>query len=385
MRRVGDRLFVTAGSPTALAVLRDGESVARRIEPLGVSGFFVGSGDFSSVGDRLIFQGCDDAHGCELWGSDGTDAGTRLLHDLLPGPTSSDPDLFAETAARLFFVADDGIHSSEPWTLRRDTDQVCVATSEALCLEGGRFQATAFWTDFAGRSGDAAVVPITGDTGAFWFFEDDNLEVVLKVIDGTGTNHHHWVYYGALTNLQYTMTIADAVTGAARRYFNPAARFASSGDIRAFGPDGAHVQGGRAVTQTVAGRALQILDLQTAGPMSASGSCVPSANRFCILEGRFAVEATWRDFAGETGLANASNLTDDTGYLWFFDNSIVEVVLKAVDGSDLNGHFWIYFGALSNVEYTITVTDTVTGLPRVYRNVLGNFASFGDIEAFPAP
>ena len=77
-------------------------------------------------------------------------------------------------------------------------------------------------------------------------------------------------------------------------------------------------------------------------------------------------------------------MTEDTGYLWFFDQANAEVVVKAVDGSDFNGYFWIFFGALSNVEYDIQITDTVTQESRTYSNDLGAFASFGDIEAFPA-
>ena len=121
-------------------------------------------------------------------------------------------------------------------------------------------------------------------------------------------------------------------------------------------------------------------------PQGLPGACVPTATRFCILDNRFAVTATWRDFAGHTGTANAGTLTDDTGYFWFFDDANVEVVLKMVDAGAFNGHFWVYYGALSNVEYTLTVTDTVAGgSPRIYRNALGQFGSFGDIEAFPAP
>ncbi len=107
--------------------------------------------------------------------------------------------------------------------------------------------------------------------------------------------------------------------------------------------------------------------------------------RWC-LNNRFAVTATWRDFAGHTGTANAGTLTDDTGYLWFFNEANVEVVLKMVDAGTFNQHFWVYYGALSNVEYTLTVTDTVAGgPPRIYHNDLGQFGSFGDITAFPAP
>jgi ELWxxDGT repeat protein len=385
MSRVGDELYVACAIPIGLSVLRDGESTAHPLQPEGVSGFYVSPVGFSSADGRLLFAGCDDAHGCELWTSDGTDAGTRLFQDILPGAASSSPGSFAETPSRFYFVADDGLHSFEPWTLPRDVETPCVASGQALCLEGGRFLATASWIDFEGHAGDAEAVALSPDTGYFWFFDESNVETILKVLDGGGTNGHHWAFYGALTNLQYALTITDSATGAARRYFNPAARFASAGDIYAFGPQGAHALGGTALVETAAASPPHVATLAGIPSGARAGSCTPDADRFCILGGRFAVEATWRDFYGNSGAAQASTLTDDTGYLWFFDEANVEVVLKAVDGGGYNGHFWIYFGALSNVEYTITVTDTATGDARVYTNALGNFASFGDIEAFPAP
>ena len=30
------------------------------------------------------------------------------------------------------------------------------------------------------------VIPLTGDTGAFWFFSSSNVEVVIKVLNGCG-------------------------------------------------------------------------------------------------------------------------------------------------------------------------------------------------------
>jgi hypothetical protein len=61
----------------------------------------------------------------------------------------------------------------------------------------------------------------------------------------------------------------------------------------------------------------------------------------------------------------------------------VEVVVKVLDGRAINGHFWVFYGSLSNVEFTLQVTDVVTGESRIYFNPLGTFASVGDIEAVP--
>jgi hypothetical protein len=86
------------------------------------------------------------------------------------------------------------------------------------------------WQDFRGRTGFGHPVPLTGDTGYFWFFDPDNVETIVKVLDGTGLNGHHWVFYGALSNVEYTLTATDALTGASQRYFNPSGQFASVGD-----------------------------------------------------------------------------------------------------------------------------------------------------------
>jgi ELWxxDGT repeat protein len=60
-----------------------------------------------TLDDMLVFAAADDAHGVELWLSDGTAAGTRLLVDTVPGPASglrSSP-FFLVGEALIFFVA----------------------------------------------------------------------------------------------------------------------------------------------------------------------------------------------------------------------------------------------------------------------------------------
>jgi ELWxxDGT repeat protein len=59
-------------------------------------------------GHRFLFAADDDRHGRELWISDGTDAGTRLVLDLCPGSCSSDPSRITRVGAQTFFFADDG-------------------------------------------------------------------------------------------------------------------------------------------------------------------------------------------------------------------------------------------------------------------------------------
>jgi alpha-beta hydrolase superfamily lysophospholipase len=117
--------------------------------------------------------------------------------------------------------------------------------------------------------------------------------------------------------------------------------------------------------------------------VSESG-CRPGPEQLCLNQGRFQVTATWRDFDGQTGDGRAVPLTADTGTFWFFDEANIELVVKVLDATGVNGHFWVFYGALSNVEFTLTVTDTVSGQVATYRNPVGTFASVGDTEALLA-
>lgn len=58
-----------------------------------------------AIGAQLFFSAADPAHGQELWVSDGTPAGTRLLKDLLPGPGGSLPSRLTTLNDTLIFTA----------------------------------------------------------------------------------------------------------------------------------------------------------------------------------------------------------------------------------------------------------------------------------------
>jgi hypothetical protein len=118
---------------------------------------------------------------------------------------------------------------------------------------------------------------------------------------------------------------------------------------------------------------------------AATGICVPGPQRLCLNGGRFAVEAAWKDFQGNQGAGRAVPLTADTGYFWFFSPDNVEVVLKVLDGREVNGHFWVFYGALSSVDYSLTVTDVQTGEVRTYRNPSGPLATPPPPPAFCPP
>ena len=63
--------------------------------------------EFGALGTAVFFPACDEATGCELWTSDGSETGTRLFDDLNPGWSISfdvpDGAAFARVGDTLLF------------------------------------------------------------------------------------------------------------------------------------------------------------------------------------------------------------------------------------------------------------------------------------------
>ncbi|MEM6313462.1 MAG: ELWxxDGT repeat protein [Planctomycetota bacterium] len=74
-------LFITDGTPAGTKMVKEIRPGNRGSRPIfGISD-----------GERVVFQANDGTHGAELWETDGTAAGTRMLADVAPGQDSSYP------------------------------------------------------------------------------------------------------------------------------------------------------------------------------------------------------------------------------------------------------------------------------------------------------
>ena len=118
--------------------------------------------------------------------------------------------------------------------------------------------------------------------------------------------------------------------------------------------------------------------------LNIGGPCIADANTLCLNGGRFRVQSTWRVPAqGTSGSGAAVALSVDTGYFWFFAATNLELVVKVLNGCGVNSHQWVFAGGLTDVEVTLTVTDTSTGASRVYTNPAGTaFLPIQDTSAF---
>lgn len=100
----------------------------------------------------LLFYAASDEHGSELWVTDGTAAGTRLVKDIAPGASSSGAGMFITCDGLLYFSADDGKHGTELWAsdgTREGTRLVSDLTPGAAgsILKIGECQADKFFFD----------------------------------------------------------------------------------------------------------------------------------------------------------------------------------------------------------------------------------------------
>jgi predicted esterase len=120
-------------------------------------------------------------------------------------------------------------------------------------------------------------------------------------------------------------------------------------------------------------------------PEASGGLCVPGPTALCLLGGRLRAEVAWHDFSGGEGAGRVvAGAAGASGLFWFFSPDNWELMVKAVDGCDLNGRLWVFSAATTTVAYELTVTDTSTGDAVHYSNRSGQPApATTDTDAFP--
>ena len=117
--------------------------------------------------------------------------------------------------------------------------------------------------------------------------------------------------------------------------------------------------------------------------------CAEGPTRSCMQKGRFLVEArvSYVDAAG-TPVNDAPARVEDVGLgdtsslFHFFDRSNPELLVKVLDGCGVNGKYWVFGSAATDLDYSVLVTDNATGVTLPYRRNGAN-PLINDAEAFP--
>lgn len=126
---VGRELWISDGTTAGTKLLKDINAGA------GSSLQNAGNGPRAVLGSKLVFAANDGTTGEELWVSDGTAAGTTLLKDIYTGSNSSNPlaDGWAVVGTKLVFTARTLANGNEVWV----TDGTTAGTTLLKDINSG--------------------------------------------------------------------------------------------------------------------------------------------------------------------------------------------------------------------------------------------------------
>jgi hypothetical protein len=115
-------------------------------------------------------------------------------------------------------------------------------------------------------------------------------------------------------------------------------------------------------------------------------TCAEDTYTMCLASGRYRITSRWRNQYAGGAQANLykSKLTDYTGAFWISDASTYEYMIRMSTATD-NGRAWIAIPTFTDVEFWITVTDTIGGQSREYHSLPGNRTLIFDPTYFVFP
>ena len=246
------------------------------------------------------------------------------------------------------------------WAVSTAPGSVCRPGPDRLCLLKKRFQVELEWQNqFNGTSGTGRATPRTDAAGFFSFGDPSNLELMVKMLDYGNVVK---VFWGQLTNLKYRLIVTDMRTGQTKTYQN------TPGECGGIDQGAFPGSGG-----------LDLLSPQANQIVSAAAGCKTSSGALC-LDNRFTVSVQWRNPGnGTSGQAVAVPFSKVTGAFHFGDASNLELMTKVINQGERIDFFW---GALSDLEYKIDVTDTQTGQVKTYQNAAGKYCGGLENDAF---
>ncbi len=245
----------------------------------------------------------------------------------------------------------------------------CGPGVDRLCLLRKRFKVELAWQNqFNGTSGTGRSLARTDAAGFFSFGDPSNLELMVKLLDFGNVVK---VFWGQLTNLRYQLTITDTKTGQVKLYEN------TPGECG--GIDQGAFPGSSALGAAAAANLAGPISFAGAASRAAAG-CRTSTRDLLCLDSRFTVSVDWRNPGnGTRGTGVAVPFSKLTGAFHFGDPSNLELMAKVINQGDRIDFFW---GALSDLEYTLHVTDTLTRQVKTYQNAGGHYCGGLEVDAF---
>ena len=251
---------------------------------------------------------------------------------------------------------------------RTDGELTDCAPGETVATLSGDYEVRMCFETPSGAQVDASNYHLESSaSGLLYFFDRDNVEVLAKVLDGCSINGHRWVFVAPVTTLAFNLEIVERSTGNTFTHRNAKGVVAATAsDVAAFPCD---PEPSAAATSSAegpqAGASRRMPARTPAYPVSAARTPVAESPPVCEpegpgieLESGHRVDMCFELPDGEIGQALDWGLARRSSALvYFFDRENVEVLVKVLDGCGVNGHHWVFTGAVTDLAFQLVVTS----------------------------
>lgn len=216
------------------------------------------------------------------------------------------------------------------------------------------------------------------ESGLLYFFDRDNSEVLIKVLDACAENGHRWVFVAPVTTLAFNLHVDETATGKRWTHRNPrgGGTATTNSDLEAFpcgadtssvavaaGGDGVRdvdlVNTGFSAVSSSALAALLLQPATVAQPIAAGEATACEPEPVLRLSGGYTVSMCVEYLKdGEAVVVGAKDYeldSEQSAILYFFDRNNAEVLIKVLDGCAFNEHRWVFVAPMTSLAFNLTV------------------------------
>ena len=248
------------------------------------------------------------------------------------------------------------------------------------------------------------------ESGLLYFFDRDNAEVLIKVLDACKENDHRWVFVAPVTTLAFNLRVDEVGSGLFWKHRNPRGgqTATTESNIRAFPCE---PPGSSTATQGEVGGILGV-DLVDAGfpssaalvaskpdalpvkppvavaqPIGGGGEADCEPEPVVTLRGGYTVNMCVEHVRdGEAVVEQVKDYgldSEQSAILYFFNRDNAEVLIKVLDGCAINDHRWVFVAPVTTLAYNLTVESPDGEESWTLKNSLNQTAAAAsNLEAF---
>lgn len=221
------------------------------------------------------------------------------------------------------------------------------------------------------------------ESGILYFFDRDNAEVLVKVLDACAVNQYRWVFVAPVTDLAFNLFVEETATGKVWEHRNPkGGRTASTeSDVAAFPCAAAAADAPPAAAGGGEGTGVELVDtgfpvteaavappiLAAPAPVVVAQAIAPNEATACepqpvtTLAGGYTVNMCveyLKDGNPEVTEARDFGLdSEQSGLLYFFERSNAEVLIKVLDACGVNGYRWVFVAPVTDLAFNLSVVS----------------------------